>query len=252
MKKWSICFLLLIASVPLFAQAMPEQAAAPPAIVASTSWTAAFADIGGLDDVPFIAPANLIHPPEYEIIVSDVLKINNAQYFIYAGYERMMQSMGSSIKKNEASLVKINTNNSIENVREQAQLIASLTGTQAESDKRVEQYVQVVEKGAEKVRQQGMDRLKVYCHSMQVYLAKDLGLFVAGTFGPGPLTADQIAEVAKGGYNLIIDNVHNPIAKPLLEGSPGSRLVVWRNFPERGGRGSLAEMVGANIEELFR
>jgi len=117
MKKWSICFLLLIASVPLFAQAMPEQAAAPPAIVASTSWTAAFADIGGLDDVPFIAPANLIHPPEYEIIVSDVLKINNAQYFIYAGYERMMQSMGSSIKKNEASLVKINTNNSIENVR---------------------------------------------------------------------------------------------------------------------------------------
>lgn len=252
MKKLSIGIVLLIASVSLFAQAMPEQTADPVAIIASTSWTAAFADLGGLDDVPFIAPANLIHPPEYEIIVSDVLKINNARYFIYAGYERMMQSMGSSIKKDGASLVKINTNNSIENVKQQAQLIASLTGTQKESDRRVEQYVQVVEKGAEKVRQQGMDQLKVYCHSMQVYLAKDLGLSVAGTFGPGPLTAAQIAEVAKGGYDLIIDNIHNPIAKPLLEVSPGSRLVVWRNFPERGGRGSLAAMAGANIGELFR
>ena len=249
MKKLSIVTLLLIVSASLFAQGVPEDVAAsaasrPAAIVASTSWTAAFADLGGVDDVPFIAPANLIHPPEYEIIVSDVLKINNADYFIYAGYERMMQSMGSSIKKDEASMIKINTNNSIENVREQASLIAAVMGTQAESTKRVAQYVQVVEDGARKVREQGLDQLKVYCHSMQVFLAKDLGLSVAGTFGPGPVTAAQIAEVAKGGYDLIIDNIHNPIAKPFLEVSPTTKVVVWRNFPDRGGKGSLAAMVG--------
>ena len=257
MKKLSIVTLLLIVSASLFAQGVPEDVAAsaasrPAAIVASTSWTAAFADLGGLDDVPFIAPANLIHPPEYEIIVGDVLKINNADYFIYAGYERMMQSMGSSIKKDEASMIKINTNNSIENVREQASLIAAVMGTQAESTKRVAQYVQVVEDGARKVKEHGLDQLKVYCHSMQVYLAKDLGLSVAGTFGPGPVTAAQIAEVAKGGYDLIIDNIHNPIAKPFLEVSPTTKVVVWRNFPDRGGRDSLAEMVGSNIENLFR
>ncbi len=256
MKKLRIAFLLLIICTTLWAQGVPEDVAAsaasrPASIVASTSWTSAFADLGGLDDVPSIAPANLIHPPEYEIIVGDVLKINNADYFIYAGYERMMQSMGSSIKKDAASLVKINTNNSVENVREQAALIASIMGTQAESEKRVEAYVQLVHNGAAKVKQQGMDTMKVYCHSMQVYLAKDLGLMVAGTFGPGPITAAQIAEVAKGGYDLIIDNIHNPIAAPLLEVSPASKLVVWRNFPERGGRGSLVEMVGANIENLF-
>lgn len=257
MKNYTFIALLLVICVSLFAQGVPEDVAAsaasrPALIVASTSWTAAFADLAGLDDVPFIAPANLIHPPEYEIVISDVLKINHADYFIYAGYERMMQSMGSSIKKEEASLVKINTNNSIENVSEQAGIIASLMGTQGESQKRVAQYRQTVKEGSDKVRQQELDQLKVYCHAMQVFLAKDLGLSVAGTFGPGPVTAAQIAEVSKGGYDLIIDNIHNPIAKPFLEVSPATKLVVWRNFPERGGKGSLNEMVKANIEQLFR
>lgn len=257
MKNYSFIALLLVIGLSLFAQGVPEEVAAsaasrPALIVASTSWTAAFADLAGLDDVPFIAPANLIHPPEYEIVVSDVLKINHADYFIYAGYERMMQSMGSSIKKEEASLLKINTNNSIENVSEQAGIIASLMGTQGESQKRVAQYRQTVKEGSDKVRQQELDQLKVYCHAMQVFLAKDLGLSVAGTFGPGPVTAAQIAEVAKGGYDLIIDNIHNPIAKPFMEVSPATKLVVWRNFPERGGRNSLNEMVKANIEQLFR
>ena len=254
MKKCSFIVLLLICTVSLFAQGIPEEAAAsrPAAIVASTSWTAAFADLAGLDDVPFIAPANLIHPPEYEIVVSDVLKINHADYFIYAGYERMMQNMGSSIKKEEASLIQITTNNSIENVQQMATLIASLLGTEAESKKRVDRYIQTVTEGANEITLRGADNLKVYCHAMQVFLAKDLGLSIAGTFGPGPVTAAQIAEVAKGGYDLIIDNIHNPIAKPFLEVSPKTKLVAWRNFPERGGRNSLAEMVGANIEELFR
>jgi len=257
MKNYRFIALLLVIGVSLFAQGVPEEVAAsaasrPALIVASTSWTAAFADLAGLDDVPFIAPANLIHPPEYEIVVSDVLKINHADYFIYAGYERMMQSMGSSIKKEAASLLKINTNNSIENVSEQAGIIASLMGTQDESQKRVAQYRQTIKAGAEKVRQEELDQLKVYCHAMQAFLAKDLGLSIAGTFGPGPVTAAQIAEVAKGGYDLIIDNIHNPIAKPFMEVSPATKLVVWRNFPERGGRNSLNEMVKANIEQLFR
>ena len=256
MKNYRFIALLLVIGVSLFAQGVPEEVAAsaasrPALIVASTSWTAAFADLAGLDDVPFIAPANLIHPPEYEIVVSDVLKINHADYFIYAGYERMMQSMGSSIKKEAASLLKINTNNSIENVSEQAGIIASLMGTQDESQKRVAQYRQTIKAGAEKVRQEELDQLKVYCHAMQAFLAKDLGLSIAGTFGPGPVTAAQIAEVAKGGYDLIIDNIHNPIAKPFMEVSPATKLVVWRNFPERGGRNSLNEMVKANIEQLF-
>ncbi|MGE4583936.1 MAG: metal ABC transporter solute-binding protein, Zn/Mn family [Sphaerochaeta sp.] len=249
MKKFSVLVLLVLSSVALYAQPIAET---HPSVVASTSWTAAFADLGGLDGVRSIAPANLVHPPEYEITVNDVVAINKADYFLYAGYERMMQSMGSSIKKDAASLIKIETDNSIANVTKQAEYIASLLGTEVQSKQRVDSYRAVIEQGKALVHQAGLDQLPVYCHAMQMYLAKDLGLQVAGTFGPGPISAKQIAEAAKGGYAIIIDNFHNPIASVLLSVSPKSKLVVWRNFPDREGRGSLEAMVKQNIDALLQ
>lgn len=257
MKKILSSLLLLIVLFPLLGQGVPEEVAAsaasrPPAIIASTSWTAAFADLAGLDEVSYIAPANLAHPPEYEITVTDVVKISGSDYFLYAGYERMMQTLSTSLKKDAQEMIKINTNNSIANVKEQSAAVAKRLGTEEESLKRVQSYEQVVLEGKLKAEQQGLSNLKVYCHAMQVFLAKDLGLQVAGTFGPAPVSAAQIAEVARGGYDLIIDNIHNPIAGPLVEVSPTSKLVVWRNFPSDGAHKSLERMVQANIEQLLR
>ncbi len=257
MKKMLLSLSLLILSVVLFAEGAPEQlsrtsASSTISVIASTSWTAAFADLGGAQKVQVIAPASLIHPPEYEITVSDVVKIDKADYFIYAGYERMMKSMGDSIGKTNTDLIKITTDNSIENVKKQAALIASVLKSQYPSEDRVHDYIQTVEEGKLSVAKAGMDKQKVYCHTMQTYLAKDLGLEVSGTFGPGPLTASQIAEVAQGGYDIIIDNVHNPIASPLMEVSPKTKLVVWRNFPETVERASLQKMVQKNIDALLK
>ena len=257
MKKLLIVLFSLLLSVALFAEGTTEKATTSSAsrtvsVIASTSWTAAFADLGGAEKIQVIAPASLIHPPEYEITVSDVVKIDKADYFIYAGYERMMQSMGDAIGKTNTDLIQINTDNSIENVKKQASLIAASLRSQYYSEDRVYDYIQTVENGKQAVAAKGLDKLKVYCHAMQIYLAKDLGLQVGGTFGPGPLTASQIAEVAKGGYDIIIDNVHNPIASPLLEVSPNTKLVVWRNFPEKVERASLQKMVQANIDSLLK
>lgn len=137
-KHLPFCLILLALAVPLSGQGTTEKATeSKTSVVASTSWTAAFADLGGLDDVAHIAPANLIHPPEYEITVSDVIQINRADYFIYAGYERMMQSMGDSIKKDSDSMIQIHTNNSVENVKAQALKIAQIMGTEEKSAPRV-------------------------------------------------------------------------------------------------------------------
>ncbi|MBI9095751.1 MAG: ABC transporter substrate-binding protein [Sphaerochaeta sp.] len=257
MKKLLAVLTLSILSVALFAEGAPEQlsmasASMAVSVIASTSWTAAFADLGGAEKVQVIAPASLIHPPEYEITISDVVKIDKADHFIYAGYERMMKSMGDAIGKTNTDLIQITTDNSIENVKKQASLIASELKSQYSSEDRVHDYVQTVENGKLSVAKIGLDKQKVYCHAMQVYLAKDLGLQVSGTFGPGPLTATQIAEVAKGGYDLIIDNVHNPIASPLMEVSPKAKLVIWRNFPETVERASLQKMVQENIDALLK
>ena len=74
--------------------------------LASTSWTAGFMDIAGVDGVEIIAPASLRHPPEYEVTVSDIQKINDSSYFVYAGFERMMKTLGDAATA-DSKMIKI-------------------------------------------------------------------------------------------------------------------------------------------------
>ena len=101
----------------LFALALAASLwAAPKKVVASTSWAAAFADIAGADEVESIAPVNLRHPPEYEITVSDVQKISESEVFIYAGFERMMKTLGSKVE-NKGTSIQITLDNSLATVK---------------------------------------------------------------------------------------------------------------------------------------
>ena len=58
-------------------------------ILATNSWTAAFAKMAGVDSAGMIiqqlAPADMEHPPEYELKPSDVKIIRDADLLIYAG-----------------------------------------------------------------------------------------------------------------------------------------------------------------------
>ncbi|MDY4610014.1 MAG: ABC transporter substrate-binding protein [Sphaerochaetaceae bacterium] len=254
-----VCVMLLCIVIPLMAAGSREDAREAARdmeqaknYVASTSWTAAFAELAGLDDVVTIAPASLRHPPEYEIKASDIANLMTADLFVYAGYERMMSTIQESVRLPQEKQVKITTANNIDNVRVQTAAIAGLAGTQEANANRVEAYAAVIEAGRAEVVRRGMDKVPAMVHAMQVPLAKDLGLDVRATFGSAPATAAQIADAATGVYGIIIDNVHNPVAGPLAEVSPSSKLVVWRNFPETVGGDALQTMVEANIEALLR
>jgi hypothetical protein len=218
--------------------------------VASTPWTAAFADLAGIDGVQTIAPADMKHPPEYELTVSDIKKVTDSTYLLYAGYERMMKTLGDAA--GNVKLIRIQTDNSIATVESEAERIAAVTHTESECGKRVASYKKTVEDGRALAAEQGLSSKKVLVHAMQIYLAKDLGLQIAGTFGPGPVTAAQLADAKQKGYDIIIDNVHNPVASPLMEVCPDAKLVVWRNFPETVGRGALERVVKENIDALIR
>jgi len=218
--------------------------------VASTPWTAAFADLAGIDGVQTIAPADMKHPPEYELTVSDIKKVTDSTYLLYAGYERMMKTLGDAA--GNVKLIKIQTDNSIATVESEAERIAAVTHTETECGKRVASYKKTVEDGRALAAEKGLSSKKVLVHTMQIYLAKDLGLQIAGTFGPGPVTAAQLADAKQKGYDIIIDNVHNPVASPLMEVCPDAKLVLWRNFPETVGRGALERVVKENIDALVR
>lgn len=216
-------------------------------VVASTSWTAAFADLAGVDEVETIAPATLRHPPEYEVTVSDIEKITTSKFFIYAGFERMMKTLGDAVGNTQ--MIKIHCNNSVDNIKTETAKIASSIGTTEKSKERVERYIKAVEDGKNKVEK--LKGKKVLCNINQIYLAKDLGLEVVATFGPGQVTSEQIANAKNGDYDFIIDNVHNPVGTPLSEVAPNAKYVVWRNFPEIVEKDALTHVIQGNINSLI-
>ena len=95
-------------------------------VIASTSWTAAFAFLAGIDEVTVIAPASLRHPPEYEITASNIQLVMQSDFFVYAGFERMMKTLGDSVGNTQ--MLKISCNNSVENVKTESLKLASVFG----------------------------------------------------------------------------------------------------------------------------
>lgn len=241
-KKLSIALAALLFVTSLWA--------APEKVVASTSWAAAFADIAGADEVESIAPVNLRHPPEYEITVSDVQKISESDLFIYAGFERMMKTLGTKVA-NRGISVQVVLDNSLTTVNESTLKIAQALGTEDIQKVRYAEYEKLVKDGQKKALKKKLNKKKVLCNKNQTYLAKELGLEIAGVFGPGPVSAEELLNAKKAGYNLIIDNIHNPTGKTVTEVLPKAKYIVWRNFPEAVEHDALKKVVKENIELLL-
>lgn len=220
-------------------------------IVASTSWVASIAELAGIDDVPTIAPVNLKHPPEYEIKPMDILKVSQADLFIYAGYERMMKTISEAAEVDKSKIAKVKTTNTYENLSNMVKMLSEKAGTQKEAERRFKQYDELIQKTRQLIKETGLDKKTVYAHKDQAQLAKDLGLNVIATFGSAPLTSEQILFASENQIDIIIDNVHNPIASPAAEVCPNAKLFIWRNFPEKMEKNALYNVIKNNCESLF-
>lgn len=247
MKKFILFILIIFLSFQTFADGK-NQKKQTLKIVASTSWTAAFADLAGLDSISVIAPANLHHPPEYEITVSDIKKIMKSDIFIYAGFERMMQTLGDSVENTK--MIKIDCDNSVETVLKSSQKIAEICGTQSERDKRVKKYLSFIEESSNILEKRNLKNAKIFVNKNQRFLAKEFGFNTTNLFGPGLVTASQIQTAKDEEFIFIIDNIHNPVGKPLAEVSPNSKYILWRNFPQKVEKDALLHVVQENFKNL--
>lgn len=249
MNKRKTLFTILLALALFALSSCQKKQKSNSQIIASTSWTAAIAYIAGADQVDIVAPANLIHPPEYEVTVEDIKKISECKYFVYAGFESMMKTLGD--KCGSAQMIQIACNNSIKTVSEESKKLSDFFGTQEKQKARIEEYTNTILKGKARLEKAGLSKAKVLCNANQIFLAKDLGLKVAATFGPGPVTAEDLKNASEISYAFIIDNIHNPQGAPLAEVSLNSKYIIWRNFPDSLEKDALQNLVQDNIELLF-
>lgn len=248
-KKLLFLISIILITSSLFAQGVRVQQELP-VYTASTAWTVGFAQLGGLDDIKNIAPADLNHPPEYEILPQDINAIVHSKLFIYAGYEVMMETLSKTLISKD-KLIKIKTKNDLKNVKSVAKQISEIAGTQEISEQRVAEYEKMIIAARASVKELGLDKLRCLLNFHQAPFAKDLGLNVVQTFGPGPLTPQNIKDSHDNHYDLIIDNVHNILSGPLAEVSPTSKVIIWRNFPDNVAPNAFYNMIDENINILL-
>ncbi len=243
-------FLVCGGGVLFSAPAAEEKPETNGGIVATTSWSAAFVYAAGVEDVGVLAPYDLRHPPEYEFRPSDVELVGGAGLVVYAGYERMVEKIRSAAGGDGPELLQIVTQYDMATIRDSVVKIAEMTDTLQAAEKNIAEIESFYDDWKNELEEYGAGGIPVVCHAFQRPLIEELGFEVAGVFGPAPLEAREIDELTRSGAELIIDNYHNDVGKPLVETMQTVPAVVFINFPGAENTVSLPDVLRVNRNRL--
>jgi hypothetical protein len=232
------------AAAPLCAQ---EQHAR---VVATNSWTAAFAAAAGAVELTTIAPSDLRHPAEYELKPSDVAALKSADLIVYTGFELMAKKLADAASTQDIRLLQIGADYSLPTMRSSILAIADLLGTGPKARESVAALERFMSSWKAELAAAGLGGAPVVVHVFQQPLVAELGFSVAGVFGPGPLEAAQIARLSPTGARFIVDNWHNEAGGPLRETMKASRYVSLINFPGPDGTRGLLDVLADNRARL--
>jgi len=113
--------------------------AQPNGVIATTSWTAAYAVAAGATNVTVLAPYEMVHPSEYELRPGDIGRLTTSNMIVYAGYEVMIDQIKSGLKIPEEKMVKISTSYNFAEIEASVMLIAKRLGTAPIAKKNLEE-----------------------------------------------------------------------------------------------------------------
>jgi zinc transport system substrate-binding protein len=221
-----------------------------PRVVATTTWTAAFAAAAGVRDIVTLAPSGLRHPAEYELAPSDVASLRGADLIISTGFEVMAKRLAEAAGNQKIKVLQIEADYSLHTMRSSLMAIAALTGTNDQARASIDKLEALVASWKEELRVKHLLGAPVLVHVFQLPLAQELDFTVKGVFGPGPLEAAQIAKLSTQDVTLIIDNWHNEVGTPIRETLPRARYASLINFPGPDGTVSLLDVLADNRKRL--
>jgi zinc transport system substrate-binding protein len=219
-------------------------------VVCSTAWTAALAKAAGVDTITILAPPDMLHPSEYELTVKDIVTIKTADLFIYAGYEQMMKQIKDAMKLDTSNSVRITTQYNPEVIQKEVIKIAKIADTEAIARKNLEEIDLQFALMKDWVVKNDLADIPVIVHFFQEPFAKAIGMKIVAVYGPAPLNASQINAARKTGAVLVIDNKHNPTLDVLQTVLPQASYLLFMNFPDGEGNGSLIDVLQSNFSIL--
>jgi ABC-type Zn uptake system ZnuABC Zn-binding protein ZnuA len=251
-KKICLMFLFAITARCLFAGGMEEktgEAASGADIIASTSWVAAIADAAGGRDIRVLAPADLRHPPEYELKPSDLQAVSRASVIVYGGWEMFAQKLAETAGGAGIQVIKVHTANSPDNLKAEAGRLAGLFGTTPQYEAWKRRFDLLLEDLRAKIQNAG-PAYRAVVHRAQLPFARWAGLEIAAEYGPSELSPAEILRLVHTRPLLVVDNYHGPVARAVAEAS-GARYVELLNFPGKDGTKTLEDMFRYNTEVLL-
>ncbi|MDR1586348.1 MAG: metal ABC transporter substrate-binding protein [Treponema sp.] len=230
-----------------------DRAALPPGaklVVASTTWIAAIARAAGAEHIRVLAPAELRHPPDYELKPSDLAAASRADLVLYAEWDTFARRLKETAGSAGVAALEVKTSNRPEDIKAEARGIAQILGT---AD-RFASWAAAFDSLAEEIRQSVSGRWagrRVVVERMHRPFAEWLGLDIAGEYGPAEPSPSVIAELARLRPDLVIDNYHVPTGRPIAEAA-GAVYAELINFPGRDGTVTIEDVFGYNARELLR
>jgi ABC-type Fe3+-hydroxamate transport system substrate-binding protein len=219
-------------------------------IVATNSWTAAFAVAAGAKDLIVLAPTSLRHPAEYELRPSDIALLKGAKLIITTGFEVMAKRLAEAAGSRGIRVLHIDADYSLETMRSSILAIADVLETQDQARASIADLETFLSSWKQELRDDGLYGAPIVVHVFQQPLMAELGFTIKGVFGPAPLEAAQIAKLSAEKVTYIVDNWHNEVASPLRETMPGARYASLMNFPGPDDTKTLLDVLSDNRHTL--
>ncbi len=242
--------LVISAIVAFFLTGCSEPAKMDSMVVATNSWTAAFAKAAGARNIVVLAPFEMQHPSEYELRAVDIPVVVHARLIIFGGYETMVQRLQSGMDLKQEVLLKIDTDYSMVTIEKSVMEIAQRLGTEKEALQNIDSIRQTIAEAKAALEQSGMNFTPVLVNYFQQSIVRELGFEIAAVFGPAALEAGDIEKMSKPVSRLIVDNEHNPVGLPLSRTKPEVKYLQLLNFPGKHQTVTLQDVIRYNVRQL--
>jgi len=227
----------------------PSTLLAKEIVVASTSLVGAIAKAAGAKEVRIISPAEMRHPPEYDLRPSDILKFEGADIVIYGGYERMTQKLLETSKNRNILAIQIDTETSPENLIHQVRKISKILRTEKEAKAWEVGFIDRLNFLKKKIS--FTSGKKAVVHRFAQSFSKWAGLHLVQIISPGELTPKVIADAVAQKPELVVDILHFPNAKVIAENAKCKYIQVI-NFPGIKNTDTLDDLFEHNSTQLLR
>lgn len=219
-------------------------------VVATNSWTGAFAKAAGAKNIIILAPFEMEHPSEYELRAVDIPLVMHARLIIFAGYETMVKRLQSGMDLKKDVLLKIETDYSMATIEKSVMEIAQKLGTEKIALQNIDSIRHLMIEAKSQLDKSGLNSNPVLVNFFQQSIAKEMGFEIAGVFGPGSLEAGDLSRMAKSNAGIILDNEHSPVGLPLKAIKTDAVYRKLLNFPGMHHTITLQDVIKYNIQQI--